>query len=651
MKKSIKIILTMFAVIAFSILFNCNSSHAANTTVNALRNKFPAGKFWNHVVQSGHNYYNGIEDSGPCNNPDGYTSSPCAYHDGTTAGIGQIDCNSFDGGQECAGFARKLYYDYYGTYARSVDKTYDKNSIKPGDVVRYSGDGAANGGHEVWVIGVDNEKLIVAECNWYQRCEISWDRWVTKSNINIQYIYPAPYSIDDNKDTEAPKLSDGQIVISSVTANSFKVRVKASDNVGIDYINVAAKAPNDSEFKPWTRMTLVNGYYEATINASDHNNQKGIYHVHCYAFDKAKNQTGFAFPDFVMGSTIANLGNFTARIVPKSSTGYAIGIDGNSSLSNISLKNKNIADNSQLWKFENKGNNKYKITNYTNSYVFDIVNGKDTNSTNVALHTSNNSNAERFYIMNYNGAYRIVPVSSVTAKALNIANNAIKSGSNIEIYDVKNANNNYQTFSFEKLNTNLNGLNQVNGTWYNFKNGVVDTSYTGLVQYNGSWFYVQKGILNWRVKTLVQYNGTWFYVNNSTVDWNYTGLCQYNGSWFYIQKGQLKWGVKTLVQYNGTWYYVNNSTIDWNYTGLCQYNGSWFYIQKGQLKWGVRTLVQYNGTWYYVNNSTIDWNFTGLCEYNCTSYYIQKGQLRWGYNGNITYNGRTYRIQNSMVSK
>ena len=445
-----------FAVLLGLIILFSSKCYAGNTTVDALKAKFPAGKFWNHWVGEGHRYVE-FEDRGSCNNPDGYTDTPCSYHDGTTAHAGQTDCSSFDGGQECAGFARKLFYDYYGVFARSMSTHTNLNSIKPGDVVRYEGDGAASGGHEVWVIGVTNEYLIVGECNWYKNCEISWDRWVKKANItSIVNVYSAPYEINDNKDTEAPKFSDGQIVLDSITEKSFKVRVKATDNVGIDYINFGAKAPNDTQFGPWQRMSLSNGYYEATIKASDHNNQKGLYQVHCYAFDKEGNSTGFVFPNFIMGSKIVtDLGNFNARIVPKSSTTYAIGVDGNASSSNVSLKGKSLNDSSQIWKFENVGNNKYKITNYSNNYALDVYGGKDTNNNNVTLYTSNTSNAQRYYIMSYNGAYRIVPLSSVTAKAINIANDSIKAGSNIEIYDVKNASNNSQTFKFEKLTTSI----------------------------------------------------------------------------------------------------------------------------------------------------------------------------------------------------
>ena len=58
---------------------------AAGLSLAQLQNKFPNGAYWNHVVQSGHRYSN-YEDIGPCNNPDGYTWTPCDTHSGV-AGI------------------------------------------------------------------------------------------------------------------------------------------------------------------------------------------------------------------------------------------------------------------------------------------------------------------------------------------------------------------------------------------------------------------------------------------------------------------------------------------------------------------------------------------------------------------------------------
>ena len=89
------------------------SVKADAATIMDLERKFPNGAYWNHVVQSGHRYSN-YNDVGSCNNPDGYTWTPCNTHKGSV-GVGGYDCDSSGGGMQCNGFARKLAYDLYGS--------------------------------------------------------------------------------------------------------------------------------------------------------------------------------------------------------------------------------------------------------------------------------------------------------------------------------------------------------------------------------------------------------------------------------------------------------------------------------------------------------------------------------------------------------
>ena len=73
------------------------SAQAAGMTFAQLREKYPDGKYWNHLT-------------GQANNPDGWTDTPCSHSTGSKA-----ECNEFiDGryiGIQCAGYAMKLGYD------------------------------------------------------------------------------------------------------------------------------------------------------------------------------------------------------------------------------------------------------------------------------------------------------------------------------------------------------------------------------------------------------------------------------------------------------------------------------------------------------------------------------------------------------------
>ena len=123
MQKTKKIIafLLMIILITSTIITVNTFSYAANTTIDALRQKYPQDSTWN---------------------------------------------GSFEFATECAGFARLMFYEYYGFSPNKLEKSYDLNSLKPGDILRYDGNGTGSVGHEVWVLGVNGDNITVVECNW-----------------------------------------------------------------------------------------------------------------------------------------------------------------------------------------------------------------------------------------------------------------------------------------------------------------------------------------------------------------------------------------------------------------------------------------------------------------------------------------------------
>lgn len=194
MRKVIKGLILFMALLG-TLVFAPQLEAKAGLTLAQLQAKFPNGAYWNHVVQSGHGYSN-YQDYGPCNNPDGYTWSPCGSHN-ANVGIGGHDCNSFGNAMQCAGFAKKLAYDVYGSYCTSWSKT-NINQIKPGDVLHYTGGGAdAEYGHWVFVIGVNGNAITVGECNYGGHlCRIRWGNVIYKGNITPKSVYSAPYALN-----------------------------------------------------------------------------------------------------------------------------------------------------------------------------------------------------------------------------------------------------------------------------------------------------------------------------------------------------------------------------------------------------------------------------------------------------------------------
>ncbi len=193
MKRLNKILLSMLvAVMCIGIV--PSKVKAAGLTLGQLQNKFPNGAYWNHVVKSGHGYSN-YQDYGSCNNPDGYTWAPCGSHNANVP-IGGHDCNSFGNAMQCAGFAKKLGYDVYGSYCTSWGQT-NINNVKPGDVIHYTGgDTDPEYGHWVFVIGVNGNAITLGEANVGGLCQIRWGRVIYKNQINVKAVYSAPYALN-----------------------------------------------------------------------------------------------------------------------------------------------------------------------------------------------------------------------------------------------------------------------------------------------------------------------------------------------------------------------------------------------------------------------------------------------------------------------
>lgn len=157
-------------------------------TAQQLQDKFPHNAYWNHPVSEDHDEES-YEDTGRCNNPDGYTWKPCK--------LGEYGCNSFAGTELCYGFAAKLAYDVYGsTYYEWPEQENSIKNAKPGDVIYYYGNGAtADFGHRAMIIDINGTKLQLAECNWSAHDIISWGRWTDATKFKTYTLFSAPFEL------------------------------------------------------------------------------------------------------------------------------------------------------------------------------------------------------------------------------------------------------------------------------------------------------------------------------------------------------------------------------------------------------------------------------------------------------------------------
>ena len=353
---------------------------------------------------------------------------------------------------DCAAFASRMYYEYYGLYPEQYEEAYgipritDKDSAnpQPGDIVRYSN-------HSVWILERNGDVFKVAEANYDKEHTVMWYSTKTLAQFKggFEFIFKAPYVL---KNESVPPTLNSVNVLKNATATSFTVSANITDNDEIALVKFAVRdtGENGYIYKEFTKTS--NNIYNYTVKKSEHNQKTGMYKVEIYAWDKAGNSIEYKdLAPIPMGSTLAtNLGNFKGRIVNKADTNLLITIDGFKSGDNVSLQTKKLDNRNQIWCFEKADNDTYKITNLATGLALDVSGGKNVNRTNIGLYTPNNTDAQKYCIMNFNNGYRLVPVFSSDWKAVTLYG-GLKAGSNIELHEAYNTSNPAQTFIIEKV--------------------------------------------------------------------------------------------------------------------------------------------------------------------------------------------------------
>jgi len=183
------------------------TAQAAGTGVidrlNSLRTKYPNGAYWNHYVSRPGQDCDSLSawDETYANS---VTNTACAHHGDGYSGnyVGLYDCNRFDGGSQCWGFACKIFYDVFGVKCSTLARDYTSANIKPGDYVRF---GTDLNGHSAVVLTRNGDNFTIVECNFgtsaADRCQIKWGRQVTISGGSlgwkIAYCIHAPQDVYD----------------------------------------------------------------------------------------------------------------------------------------------------------------------------------------------------------------------------------------------------------------------------------------------------------------------------------------------------------------------------------------------------------------------------------------------------------------------
>lgn len=261
LKKLISALLVV--VICLSVIpafrFESVAANGVELRLDKLKKEYPHGWYYNHKVSAEGDKRENLLASRDERYSQKVTRYPCNDHKGKTA-KGEYDCNYFDGGYQCHGFAARLFYEIFGIRQSKVEKSTKKlYSIKPGDLVRLK-----KGTHSAIVLSVNGLKFKVAECNvtsggQTNTCAISWGREYKVSDIT--YFVRATNYDKVVADTAWKNIEDKQNKGSSfygAIINTSNKKALTSDGKG----GTAFKPYKATASQVWSFTRQKNGSYK-----------------------------------------------------------------------------------------------------------------------------------------------------------------------------------------------------------------------------------------------------------------------------------------------------------------------------------------------------------------------------------------------------
>lgn len=248
-KRVLSVILCIVMALSVMPAFYITSQAASGVEqrLNALRDRFPQGWYWNHKVTAYSNNGDQLMANWDESFSDSVTQTPCATHNGT-ASVGQYDCNFFDGGIQCFGFAGKIFYEVFGQRKSQLTRRTDKNNVMRGDYIRINNDT-----HSAVVLSRSGNTISVVECNLDQsgasyNCYIRWDKTYSVDSITyfmhatnydaIDYIHEHSYSSTVTK--AATCTATGVKTFSCSCGNSYTETIPALGHSYGAWITVTA---------------------------------------------------------------------------------------------------------------------------------------------------------------------------------------------------------------------------------------------------------------------------------------------------------------------------------------------------------------------------------------------------------------------------
>lgn len=411
-------------------------------SLQQLKNKFPNGAYWNHVVTDWSNNGDQLLNRWDDSFADSYTWSPCATHNGT-ASVGQIDCNVCYGAMQCKGFVNKLSYDAYGSYCVDWGTTSAWN-CKKGDVIHYfASDTDSTWGHWVMVIGRIGDTVYFGEANRDGNCKISWGREMYIGSFSRSTCYSAPWELADGSipDNIWIKVSQSQIPTGGSVTFTCGANNATGFTIGIDCNGSRIITENISSGKTYTLDTA--GNYSAYVTA--------------HGSGGSADSSAVTFKVF----SPLNIGNdFYAKIIT-AKNGLAVGAD---STANVSVQTRDESDN-QKWHFQRNSDGSYRVLNTGQNKSLDLDGATANFNENIHVYSSNTSNAQKWYLKLQTNGITFIPKCN-TASAMDISGGSITAGTNIR--DFQDNGTEAQNFTVEYTDLQPTATQSYNGHTYEF---------------------------------------------------------------------------------------------------------------------------------------------------------------------------------------
>ena len=196
-----------------------------------------------------------------------------------------------------------------------------------------------------------------------------------------------------------------------------------------------------------------NSYHEADLNVNDTRNYGQPYFIHL------KNSEPEV--SYKPSGSIQNLGdNFLAQVRLKYQPGIALEVSGKEDGSPVYLGTSGRNNYYQYWNFIRQSDGSYEIVSTYANLSLDVASYGSVNGNEVYVWHHNDDGGyyakNRWFIYDYNGGYRLVPLSARDKMmALDVPDGYYTLGNQFQIYEALRPDNEAQTFSIEIVPTSI----------------------------------------------------------------------------------------------------------------------------------------------------------------------------------------------------